>query len=138
MEYLFISGGVLVFIIVATVLERRRIKRISMKRGDANICAFARSLDYRNLDTKIIRAVYNEFKDWNSYSNVKHFPVQTDDDIYEIYRMDDEDLWDIFCKIADRVGRSIEDIEQNPWYGKVKTVEDLIFFLNNQPKKIDR
>jgi hypothetical protein len=65
MEYLFILGGVTIVTIVGTILERRRIKQIAMKRGDANICAFVRSLDYRNLDTKIIRAVYNEFKDWN-------------------------------------------------------------------------
>ena len=38
--------------------------------------------------------------------------------------------------IAKRIGRSsdIKDIEQNSFAGKVNTVEDLVYFLTNQPK----
>ena len=47
--------------------------------------------------------------------------------------MDDEDLEDIALEIARRARRSFENFEQNPLYGKVKTVGDLVSFVNRQP-----
>ena len=49
--------------------------------------------------------------------------------------IDDEDLdMDLVAEIGQRTGRSMENAEKNPYYGKVSTVEDLVLFFNLQPK----
>jgi hypothetical protein len=50
--------------------------------------------------------------------------------------VDAEDLDDVLAaEIAQRTGRSLSGSENNPYYGKVVTVEDLIRFFCAQPKR---
>lgn len=66
-------------------------------------------------------------------SGVK-LPLKPTDDIFELLEIDSEDLdMDILEEIAQRTGRSIENTERNPFYGKVQTLEDLVLFFNEQP-----
>lgn len=90
----------------------------------------ARSLDYRRLDTKIIRAVYEGFQPYL----IPAFPIRASDDLDPTYRIDREDLDDLAYGITGRCGRSVDGFEQNPYYGKVSTVSELIEFLCAQPK----
>ena len=57
--FLIICGSVLVLVIWG-VIDHFRMKQIATKRGDPNICEYARSFDCRRVDTKIIRAVWDE------------------------------------------------------------------------------
>ena len=36
--------------------------------------------------------------------------------------------------IACRTGRSLDDVHSNPYYGRVKTASDLVYFFNHQPE----
>jgi len=67
-------------------------------------------------------------------SECTDFPIRPDDRLLEDLRIDPEDLDDLLARqIAERTGRSLANPEENPYYGKVKTVRDLVtFFLGQQ------
>jgi hypothetical protein len=131
-----IWGLLRVFFAVFTlmdVINTRRLRRLARQRLGDSICSFARSLDYRRLDTKVIRAVYEGMQD-NLARVCPAFPVRPSDDIDQVYRVDPEDYEDFVVKIADRVGRSLEDYGRNPYYHHTSTIAGLIEFLCAQPK----
>jgi len=114
------------------LLDWRRDARIAEARRDYSICDFARSFDYRVIDTWVIRATFEEL----SHS----YPVRPEDNLADDLGVVEEDLDSCFEDIAKRIGRSIEgdDIEANPLYDKeVETVRDLVMFLQHQPKVAD-
>lgn len=91
---------------MASLLDARRMKKIAKERGQPDICTYARSFDYRNVNTKIMREVYNLVQDWvGKYDDVP-FPVKSDDSFDSLYRMDPEDLDDIYFEVADKLGIS--------------------------------
>ena len=47
-------------------------------------------------------------------------------------RIDSENLDELAAVVAQRTGRSMSDCEANPWFGKVKTVGDLVDFVVHQ------
>jgi len=116
--------------VIFNLIEARRIRRLAEGREGETICQFARSLDYRRLDTKIIRAVYVGLQVFMG----PDFPLRASDDFDQTLRIDWEDLDDLAEEIAKRCGRSIGCWESNPFYGKVATVADLIEFLSALPQ----
>lgn len=112
-------------VVVMTLSQRRRDRHIAEARRGESICTFARSFECRTVDTWIIRSTYDEL----SYA----FPVRACDRFQQDLRFADEDLDDSGNRIARRCGRSMVRCEENPLYGKVHTVRDLVMFLNHQP-----
>lgn len=131
---------ILLFIIVIGVIitieqRNRRIKlfKLSQERKELSICEFARSFDYRAIDTWVIRAVYETIQDYVSTPEIL-ISIKAEDDLNDVLEIDDEDLdMDLFVEMLQRTGRSMEDTSSNPYYGKVKTVADLVYFINAQP-----
>lgn len=116
----------------ASIIQKRRLQRIAKQRLEDSICTFARSFDCRIVDTRIIRATYEELQKYYA-RGVQNFPFNAADSFEKILNTDDEDLYDIATEVARRAQRSLDDTKQNPLYGKVKTVGDLVLFLNHQP-----
>jgi hypothetical protein len=114
------------------LFERRRLRKIAEKRQTDSICSFARSFDCHKIDTKIIRAVYEELQRYY-YGDVPSFPIRATDSFETDLKLDPEDLNDISREIAARAQRSMNGCEQNPLYGNVKTVTDLVLFFTHQP-----
>jgi hypothetical protein len=106
-------------------LDRRKLAE---ERKNESICTFARSFNCRIIDTWAIRAVYEELLPLNLNS-----PLRKSDRFEEDLHIDDEELDYMAPDIAYRACRSLENTKNNPLYGKVKTVGDLVLFLNNQP-----
>lgn len=131
---------VLLFIVVIgvmSVIEQRRhrikLANLSQERKDLSICEFARSFDCRSIDTWAIRAVYETLQDYMSTPEAL-IPIKAEDDLTDVLEIDDEDLdMDLLVEILERTGRSMEGTPSNPYYGKVKTVADLVYFVNAQP-----
>ena len=119
-------------LVVMPLLEKRRLRKIAKQRQEDSICTFAKSFDCRAIDTRIIRAVHEELQRYYS-SDTPGFPIRATDSFEKDLRMDDGDLEDIGIEIARRTQRSMENTEQNPLHSKVKTVADLVLFLNHQP-----
>ena len=117
----FVFGGGFVIL-----LDHRRTKRLVKQRQGESICTFARSLDCRHIDTWIIRGVYEEIQSWVNY------PIRASDRFDEL-GIDAEDIDDIAEIVARRTSRTLDGCEQNPWYGRVYTLYDLVGFFTNQP-----
>jgi len=112
--------------LVMTLSDLWRDRRIARVRIGESVCGFARAFDYRRVDTWIIRAVYEEFSG--------RFPLRASDNIEQDLRIDGDDLDDMVGHIAQRIGRSLERCENNPMFGKVRTLRDLVIFLHHQPR----
>lgn len=134
MEYVLIIGAFVLFIVVSSISDHRRFSKLATDRGDPNICEFARSFNYREIDTKIIREVWNEVQEELGTYDGKEFPVRADDLFEETYRLDSEDLDYAYWAIADRLGISTDNPESNPYWNRVASVESLVLFLHHQPR----
>jgi hypothetical protein len=112
----------------------RHMNLLSQQRAGEDICTFVRSFDCRKTDTWILRAVYEEMSKYCQVKN-RFIPIRPEDRWKEDLKIDAEDLgMDLLPDIADRSGRSLKNTNLNPYYSKVKTVQDLVNFLEHQPK----
>ncbi len=114
--------------------EARKLLALASQREGQTICEFARDFDVRASDTWLIRAVYEQLQ-----GQLKHvhpsFPVRADDRLKEDLLLDDDDLdMNLAQEVAMRTGRTIDGSAINPYFGKVKTVRDLVCFFQNQPR----
>lgn len=118
----------------ASIHMARKLKRLRLSRQDDSICTFVRELPIREIDTWIVRATYEELCDYLG-TKEEPFPIRPSDRLSEDLGIaDDEDLGMVVCSIADRCGRSLEDLEKNPLWPKPKTVQDVISMLMHQKK----
>jgi hypothetical protein len=134
MEALYIIVPVFFVAVVYAIADNFKLKKILLERGDPNICEYARSFDYRVVDTKIMREVWNEIQQSLGNYNGKPFPIKADDLLYGTYSIDPEDLDEIYWTVADRLGIDTRNPEVNPLFNKVTTVRNLVMFLHHQPK----
>lgn len=129
---------VCVFCCFSIVLNRRELHRLELlanSRPGESICNFARSFDKRLTDTWVIRAAYQEIQ-LLLRSHMAAFPVRASDSLLVDLRIDPEDVEDLLRDIAERSAHTLVRVEENPLYGKVNTVMDLVLFINAQPGKI--
>jgi hypothetical protein len=89
------------------------------------------------VDTWIIRAVYEEFSRFVAVDG-RPISVRPEDRWKEDLKIDSEDLDDLARDIAFRARRSMDGCEQNPLWGKVKTVSDIVTFLTHQPRIVEQ
>lgn len=137
----FLSPIILVMLPFALVLEilygreyRMKMRGIVSERSEESICTFVRQFDVRNTDTWILRAVYEEFSEELRIDG-KPFPVHADDLWLDDLLIDPEEMDDFHLKnIAYRSRRSLSESENNPLYGKVNTIRDIVHFLEFQPQ----
>lgn len=117
------------------LVDDRRRRRLIESRRNQGICEFARSFP-RGTDTWILRAVFEEFM---IYLSVVGHPISVRrSDYWETdLGMDSEDLDDLVRDAALRAGRSMDTFEDNPLYGRIQTVGDLVEFLNQQPRLVE-
>lgn len=106
--------------------------RIASSREDS-ICTFARSFDFRRIDTWVIRGVYEELQGLLARDG-RPFPIRAQDELVRDLRIDPEDIdMSLAPAIAQRTGRNLEKSERNPYFGKVHSVADLVMFFEHQP-----
>lgn len=113
--------------------NKLRLSRFREERADESICTFARSFDTKIVDTWIVRAVYEEVQSCMG-DDVHQVPIRADDKLIDDLNLDSDDIdLDLLDQVAQRSGRSLENYEKNPMYGKVHTAQDLVFFFREQP-----
>jgi len=123
-------AGLALLLWTGALLERKRIQKIIKHRSD-NICDFRRSFDCRAVDPWIIRATHEELGKY--LDSHRGFPLRADDDFEKDLKIDGEDLDDLAYTVAARTGYDMTACDQNPIYGKVKTVRDFVMFFTHQP-----
>lgn len=113
--------------------RKRALQKLAALRTTESICTFARGFDRKAVDTWIIRAVHEELQMY-----VKHSgglcPIRATDRFEEDLHIDPEEMDELLPVIAQRTGRSTDNTESNPYFGKVSTVGDLVHFVNCQPR----
>jgi hypothetical protein len=124
--------GVLLLGLALAANRASRLRDIAASRPDDSICTFARALDYRSLDTVIIRAVYEELQEYFSFVSPA-FHIRPTDKLESDLQVDPEDTEEMAKVIAARTNRTLDGCEANPFYGRVHTPSDLIQFFNGQP-----
>ena len=117
---------------IQSIYEKRRRRRLASSRKVETICTFARSFN-RKTDTWILRAVYEELAKSLAVDG-RPMPIRANDDWENDLKIDPDDLDDMADHIAWRTRRSLGDTKQNPLYGKVHTVRDIVGFFEHQPK----
>lgn len=130
---LFAALGVLVWI--QTIWDAHSRRRLAASRHEESVCSFARSFG-RSADTWILRAVYEELSKFLAVDR-QAIPVRRADRCAEDLKIDPEDLDDLARDIAFRARRSMEACDKNPFYGKVKTIGDIVTFLEYQPRIVE-
>lgn len=125
--------GIILCIALSVIFDRARLRRIACQREDDSICTFVRSMNYRKLDTKVIREVYEQLQAWLRCGK-RPFPVRVADNLHNDYSMDPLDLDDLILDVAKKTGRDLSDTSKNPYYDRVDTVADVIGFLCSQPR----
>jgi hypothetical protein len=127
----------IVVLVGSAAIEIRRLKSgmraVAKKRGQASICAFARCFDTRQVDTWAIRAVHEEVQSFLDMY-VPAFPVRASDDLLSDLRLEPEDVDGLLENVAGRTGRSLDATADNPYYGRIRTVADLVLFIDAQPR----
>lgn len=128
-------GPLIAAMVAAVIFEKRRMRQLTNSRAGESICTFARSIGAKNLDTHVVRAVYEEVGKLIAEPG-SAFPLRPTDLLCEKgdLNLDPDDLDEVLVAIAFRTKRSLENTETNPYYDKVKTVSDLVQFVMAQPK----
>lgn len=134
MEFFLLLLAFLAFNCLLSLQDHYKMRRIARERGHPDICAYARSFDFRNTDTKIMRSVYTEMQEWAGVYDGVPFPVQASDNIDDIYNMHPEDLEEMVIEIIEEHDRSFDNYQKNPYYNTMHTVKDLVLFIDHQPK----
>jgi hypothetical protein len=131
-----ILGLIALIAIVSAVLARqdaRRLAALSLSRAGEDIGSFARPFRHENVDMWVVRAVWDALGPWTTTS-AGRVAVRPDDLLVEEMNIDVEDLGDVIAEIARRTGRSLDDLAANPYYESLRTVRDLVHFVNAQPR----
>jgi hypothetical protein len=120
---IFTSAGV-----VSYFRSKKHAEKMLAQRAEEKICSFRRSFNLHHIDPWIVRAVYEEMFE------LVDRPLRASDRLEEDLRIDPEDLEDVATNVAVRAGYDLGDNKQNPFYGKLKTVGDLVMFFTHQRK----
>jgi hypothetical protein len=128
---LWIVAGLTVLGLWLLWRERRHLARLAVQRQGESICQFARAFPRRQVDTWVLRAVYESL---HGYLGGR-LPIRADDRLKQDLRLDDDDLdLDLLEEMARLSGRSLERSADNPWFDRVTSVRDLVLFLDHQPR----
>ena len=122
-----------VWVAVINKREKRRLEGMCSTRDEESICTFAQSFSNRHVDTWVIRAAHQEIQQLMK-SYISAFPVRASDSLLDDLNIDSDDIEDLLVDIATRSGRSLDETEKNPFYGKINTVRDLVLFVNAQSR----
>lgn len=125
--------SILAYAWVVNKRTKRRFELIAGSRNGDSICEFAKSFDTRATDTWIIRAAHQELQAvLQSY--LRDFPVRASDSLLVDLGLDLDDVEDLLQDIARRSSRSLAKTAENPYYGRLNTVKDLVLLVNAQPQ----
>jgi hypothetical protein len=120
----------IVYLVIATIRDNKRLRIIAGERHNDSICTFARSFDRRTVDPWTIRATYDELQQYFGRGK-SNFPFRASDRFKEELKMDGEDLCDLVYSIAERSRHDITFLDDAP---QIYTVGELVTCISNLPK----
>ena len=110
------------------------LRKLAAGREGQTLCEFALDFGAREVDTWIIRAVYEQLQRQLTHMH-QALPVRASDRLKEDLHLDDDDIdIDLVQEVEERISRSLDHTRTNPYFGHVVTVRDLVLFFQAQPK----
>ena len=134
-------GTVSVFITFAGVtllLDRKRTRRVRVladERTNEDIGSFARAFKRRGsdpVDPWAIRAVWNALVPLTE-SKARWIPLRPTDRFEADLEIDPEDLELLVPQLVEQCERVSGNWTANPYYRRLRTVADLVYFISAQP-----
>ena len=120
----------IIYLVIATIKDNKRLRKIAEERVGDNICTFARAFDRRTVDPWTIRAAYDELQEYFC-SIGRPFPIRASDRFQDDLKMDGDDLCDLLFAIAERSGHDITFLDAKP---QIHTIGELVTCISNLPK----
>lgn len=111
------------------------LKKLAVGREDENIYTFTDGFDQEKVDPLIISSVYEALQVYVRFPGGV-CPLRASDRLNDDLNIDPDDIDDLFFEIAQRLGRSIKDMESNLYYENMNTVGSLVLFINSQPRVV--
>lgn len=113
--------------------DQRAFRRLAADRSGEGLCTFARALG-RRADPRIIRATYDELAPVVAFRGGQ-LPLRAMDRLIADLRLSADGLDDVVEAIATRAQRVFAETRANPYYGRVRTVADIVWFVQHQPRR---
>jgi hypothetical protein len=126
-----IGGAFWLWIRLAGVVQARKFNRMGRERSGETICQFARHFAGSDFDPVVVRAVYETTQELYGRTDL---PIRPSDRFSKDFSVCGEDLHDLCEEVAQLAHRSLEAAEQNPLWGKVHTVAELVRFMQFQSR----
>ena len=114
-------------------MSRRREQKLARQRRGLGFDEFAAYFKAKDIPRDRLREVYDYFQHWQS---VKNFPVQPDDDLYQVYGIVDEDVDDAVIELAKKWRVSLPPDSEWESMGTVRTVADVVRLLSQRPPQV--
>jgi hypothetical protein len=127
-----------VLVVLSVVSERNRSERvraIANQRANEDIGSFARAFNRRAtdpLDPWAIRAVWNALVPLTE-SRGRTIPLRPTDRFEEDLSTHPDDIEDLVLQLVEQCERVPGNWRANPFYDRIKTVADLVYFISAQP-----
>lgn len=138
--FIFFFAAFLAWLIVTSVQDSReynnQCRALAEARYGKSICDFARSFNTREVDTWVIRAVWNVLSECVNRSGPAGYtlPIFAQDRLQDQFLLEEEDdVLETLQEIAHRAGRSTELLGTEGFSGPVITVRDVVLLLNALP-----
>ena len=126
------------FLVLSGLLERTRARKVvtaAETRREEDIGSFARAFDRRGadpVDPWAIRAVWNALVPLTAARGVT-IPLRPSDRVADDLLLDPDDLEDLIPLLVEQCERAPGNWRTNPYYPRIQTVADLVFFISSQP-----
>ena len=112
-----------------------RLRTLAAERHGESICTFARAFARGDRDPFVLRAVYEELAPYLTVGSTA-IPLRPSDLLEQDLQVDGEELEFLAGDLARRSGRVLTNSQANPYYGRIKTIGDLVAFLRAQPPSV--
>ncbi len=134
----WVPAGTAIAIVLLYVMNRARaarLRKLAAERQGESICTFARAYARGDRDPFVLRAVYEELAPYLAVGGTA-IPLRTTDLLEQDLQVDGEELEFLARDLATRCGRSLTASQANPYYGRIKTIGDLVALLRAQPPTV--
>jgi hypothetical protein len=115
--------AVLIVLAISIIYEfrmhKQRLRKMADERENEGIYTFARLFERNQVDTWILRAVHEELQHYMKFP-VGTCPLRASDKLEKELKIDPDDIEDLIPVVAQRTGRSLENTEKNPYFGKIR------------------
>jgi hypothetical protein len=132
---LSVFAGLTVITFLSERKHARRVITIAAQRPNEDIGSFARAFERRaneSLDPWAIRAVWNTLVPLTE-SRGRQIPLRPTDRFEEDLLVDLDDLEDLVPRLVEQCERVMGNWKANPFYHRLNTVADLVYFISAQP-----